>query len=651
MFGSSILDIAIGLVFVYLLLSLLVTASSELIASWLKRRQDCLRRGMMNLLGEAWAGKLYDHPLIKGLTPPALLKWADVAGVKPFFQRLLALLDFEAGGPSYIPPRTFVLSLLDTIGFKLGSGLQNDLRRALDNFPDTIVDARTFKNALLAAANTAMAGSADAVREFQGFLLTIPDTSSFAAAQAQLQKFLEANPGRFGRLGQVVAAFAANVAGSALTAGEVKAVLMGVVGSPPASDELQTLLSYIPDSASAALVKQEALKFLDRVPLEDPLHSLPAALQGTELAKSLQLYWDEAGHDLEKFKVKLETWFNDAMDRVSGWYKRESQLVNVVLAVILTVGVNVDTILIVDSLAKSSALRDSLVAQATKFVEQPPASLQPLLASTPETNAPGASGGLTAANEVFSLILSPNTVPGGEDLKGIVTLRQTNTTDLAFKLTSSPTNLATVPASVTVPAGQTTAEFAIHTRSMANSARVDISASNRVVVLQLLPSLQEQFRAARAELENLNLPIGWVLETNTPPDQKSKPPVQTNQRPAQTNKAVVSATGSNAPGSTVASETSTTNLVFAPPPSSAFPDRNHQLFLVVPNTKALFGSTIAFHLLGWVLTAIAVSIGAPFWFDLLNKFITIRSSGGVPAPKPTPPQDALRPSETVRGPR
>ena len=31
-------------------------------------------------------------------------------------------------------------------------------------------------------------------------------------------------------------------------------------------------------------------------------------------------------------------------------------------------------------------------------------------------------------------------------------------------------------------------------------------------------------------------------------------------------------------------------------------------------------------LLGWVLTAIAVSLGAPFWFDLLNKFIVVRST-------------------------
>jgi len=30
--------------------------------------------------------------------------------------------------------------------------------------------------------------------------------------------------------------------------------------------------------------------------------------------------------------------------------------------------------------------------------------------------------------------------------------------------------------------------------------------------------------------------------------------------------------------------------------------------------------------LGWLLTAIAISLGAPFWFDALNKIMVIRST-------------------------
>ena len=38
------------------------------------------------------------------------------------------------------------------------------------------------------------------------------------------------------------------------------------------------------------------------------------------------------------------------------------------------------------------------------------------------------------------------------------------------------------------------------------------------------------------------------------------------------------------------------------------------------------------HLLGWVLTALAVSLGAPFWFDTLSRFMNLRGAG-TPPPK------------------
>jgi hypothetical protein len=36
------------------------------------------------------------------------------------------------------------------------------------------------------------------------------------------------------------------------------------------------------------------------------------------------------------------------------------------------------------------------------------------------------------------------------------------------------------------------------------------------------------------------------------------------------------------------------------------------------------------HLIGWTLTAFAVSLGAPFWFDTLNRFMSLRASGRAP---------------------
>jgi hypothetical protein len=38
----------------------------------------------------------------------------------------------------------------------------------------------------------------------------------------------------------------------------------------------------------------------------------------------------------------------------------------------------------------------------------------------------------------------------------------------------------------------------------------------------------------------------------------------------------------------------------------------------------------AFNFIGWLLMAIAVSLGAPFWFDLLNKLVNLRLAGVKP---------------------
>ncbi len=44
-----------------------------------------------------------------------------------------------------------------------------------------------------------------------------------------------------------------------------------------------------------------------------------------------------------------------------------------------------------------------------------------------------------------------------------------------------------------------------------------------------------------------------------------------------------------------------------------------------------------FHrILGWIFTAIAVSLGAPFWFDTLNRIINLRNTGKAPAKQPAP---------------
>ena len=43
--------------------------------------------------------------------------------------------------------------------------------------------------------------------------------------------------------------------------------------------------------------------------------------------------------------------------------------------------------------------------------------------------------------------------------------------------------------------------------------------------------------------------------------------------------------------------------------------------------SAWLAGTVVDHMLGWLITILAISLGAPFWFDILNKFVNLRSAG------------------------
>jgi hypothetical protein len=109
MFGSRILEVAVGVVFVFLLVSILCSAIRETIEALLKSRAAYLEHGIRELLhdtgGVGLARALYQHPLVSGLYGGNY-----VEGTIRTQPRTLA-----RGGnlPSYIPKRNFALALMD----------------------------------------------------------------------------------------------------------------------------------------------------------------------------------------------------------------------------------------------------------------------------------------------------------------------------------------------------------------------------------------------------------------------------------------------------------------------------------------------------------------------------------------------------------
>jgi len=109
MFGLQMLDVAIGIIFVFVLVSLICSAIREGLESYLKTRAAFLEHGIRELLHDKGTGGLansfYNHPLIYSL-------YSEPYPDSPSVTRPSTLARGK-GLPSYIPSRNFALAMMD----------------------------------------------------------------------------------------------------------------------------------------------------------------------------------------------------------------------------------------------------------------------------------------------------------------------------------------------------------------------------------------------------------------------------------------------------------------------------------------------------------------------------------------------------------
>jgi hypothetical protein len=91
--------------------------------------------------------------------------------------------------------------------------------------------------------------------------------------------------------------------------------------------------------------------------------------------------------DLNEFQLKVEGWFNDSMDRASGWYKHRAQNILLVIALALTVLLNVDTIKLAQSLWTNPVARQATEQLAQQYVDANKGGLKPSPSPTDSTQA------------------------------------------------------------------------------------------------------------------------------------------------------------------------------------------------------------------------------------------------------------------------
>jgi hypothetical protein len=229
MFGLQMLDVMIGLVFIYVLLALVCTVANEIIAGMLDSRTKNLRLGINNLLAEIPVTMMQRMKTYVRSSPAATNPQQSL--VKEFYSHpLIKTLSEDGTPPSYIPPATFALALIDMFAPAVGTG-----ERKVEEFT---------------------AGVKDRLKEY-------PD-----------------------------------------------------------------------------------------------------------IQKTLLILIDESGNDMGKLKSNLENLFNNAMERVSGWYKKKTQIPLLLLAMLFCVLSNTDSIRIAKSLYTDGALRSALVAQAEEYAKK-----------------------------------------------------------------------------------------------------------------------------------------------------------------------------------------------------------------------------------------------------------------------------------------
>lgn len=128
-------------------------------------------------------------------------------------------------------------------------------------------------------------------------------------------------------------------------------------------------------------------------------------LPNEELKTSLRAILDETVADVDGARARLATWYDDAMDRISGWYKRRAQVQTIICASLLTIALNADSIVIGTALWKDPVLRDAIKSAATEIVKNPPPGVTPKAAApaapdstaAPATAAPAPPGAAAPA--------------------------------------------------------------------------------------------------------------------------------------------------------------------------------------------------------------------------------------------------------------
>ena len=236
---------------------------------------------------------------------------------KSLLQNLIPLPFKKKTFPSYISSRSFVLSLLES----------------LKQHPDVV--KKLLKDKISSLDDKLK------IEYFRNKLNTLPDGDTIKDALLPLLRGAEADPAK---------------ASSALATCYDK-----IVDQP---DIFKEILKEI---------KGQNLSFDSVQHIKDLVNSLS---DDNAIKKALLPLLETVGDSLDKAIANMEKWYDEGMERVTGWYKRYSQAFALILAFVVALALNADTFQIGKAIYRDQALRASLVVMAEKAGAQPPSAVE-----------------------------------------------------------------------------------------------------------------------------------------------------------------------------------------------------------------------------------------------------------------------------------
>ncbi|REG90455.1 hypothetical protein [Flavobacterium aquicola] len=301
----------------------------------------------------------------------------------------------------------------------------------------------------------------------------------------------------------------------------------------------------------------------------------------------LRSLWQESGADIDLFKSKLEQWFNDTMERTTDWYKRYTRFLLFIIGFAMACSFNVDAIAIHRILSKDKNAREQLVALAIKNNEKYVAAVQDIKNGTPQDDL--------NLQKTYDMVVADakeatSTMGLGKPWEDSCTICKEH-----FKIDKNISFDDRVSLDDKIAVAKTSIIILQKKIDKIQNAQLEISSCN--IQLKTKDSLlfsgtyrdTTQLKKDTARLNKMKTKVYGILKINHSDSLKIF-------------------------------KGSLYKMKILCERCPIIQKRN--LFQYSANQR---GDMETF--LGWLLTAFAVTLGAPFWFDILSKLISVRGVG------------------------